>query len=68
MSSPKGELYIWFVQHNQGTPISEVIFTHYIYWVFPQHIFFLLFTAMHFCKVQKIINYLPIHLKTCKVG
>jgi hypothetical protein len=30
----------------------------------PHDIFFLLFSAMHFCKVRKIINYLPIHLKT----
>ena len=34
----------------------------------PQDIFFLLFSAMHFCKVRKIINYLLIQLKTCKVG
>ena len=34
----------------------------------PQDIFFLLFSAMHFFKVRKIINYLLTHLKTCKVG
>jgi hypothetical protein len=39
----------------------------------PQDSFCLLFSAMFvsfwiFSKVRKIINYLPIHLKTCKVG
>jgi hypothetical protein len=33
----------------------------------PQDISFLLFSAMHFFKVRKIINYIPTHLKT-KVG
>ena len=30
----------------------------------PQDIFFLLFSAMHFFKERKIINYLPTHLKS----
>jgi hypothetical protein len=30
----------------------------------PPDIFFLLFSAMHFFKVRKIINYLPTHLKS----
>ena len=72
MSSPKGELCIWFVQHNLGTPISEVILTtifigystrYYIFTIFGNVYFFL-----NFFKVRKIINYLPIHLETCKVG
>ena len=63
MFSPRGEWYIWFVQHNQGTPISEVILPTIFIGYSTRYFLFTIF-AMHFFKVRKIINYLPTHLKS----
>ena len=56
---------------------SRLLFRKWFYPLYllgtPQDIFCLLFSAMFvsfwiFPKVRKIIDYLPVHLKTCKVG
>ena len=56
---------------QQGGSYFGSDFTHYIYWVLHNILFTIFGNVCFFLiffKVRKIVNYLHIHLKTCKFG